>query len=209
MTFDPAIPLSTDSPSIFPAQSQTNFGRLQTLVGADHQFNLTAAANDGYHTLIHMIPQSPAGALAGFGRLYAKTVSGVVQLYYRDDAGVEYQLTPQASTETFKVAGSASIASGTAQTILSVAYNFTGSGMLLFNSSTTCVYGIWFSRSGASTFNNMTVLPATYATNAGSSPPVSIAGFPIIQFSGTDLQVKNVDSVTHTIDWSFWVNRVP
>jgi len=94
MTFNPSIPLNSDSPSIFPAQSQTNYTRLQTIVGADHQFNLTAAANDGYHNLIHMTLQAPTGALASTGRLYVKTVGGLVQLYYMDSAGTEYQVTP-------------------------------------------------------------------------------------------------------------------
>lgn len=94
MTYNPAIPLNSDSPSIFPAQSQANFTRLQTLVGADHQFNLTAAANDGYHNLIHMTQQSPSGALASTGRLYVKVVSGQVNLFYMDDAGTEYQISP-------------------------------------------------------------------------------------------------------------------
>ena len=93
-TYNPAIPLNSDSPSIFPAQSQGNFTRLETLVGADHQFNLTAAANDGYHNLIHMTQQSPSGALASTGRLYVKVVSGQVNLFYMDDAGTEYQISP-------------------------------------------------------------------------------------------------------------------
>lgn len=92
MTFNPSIPLNSDSPSIFPAQSQTNYTRLQTIIAADHQFNLTAAANDGYHNLIHMTLQAPTGALASTGRLYVKVASGKVFPFYMDNAGVEYQL---------------------------------------------------------------------------------------------------------------------
>lgn len=95
MTFNPAVPLNSDSPGIFPAQNQTNMTRLQTILSADHQFNLTAAANDGWHTLIHMIPQAPSGALSGIGRLYPKSVSGTVQLFYMDDTGAETQITPR------------------------------------------------------------------------------------------------------------------
>ena len=95
MTFDASIPLASDSPGIFPAQSQQNFQRLLALLGADHQFNLSAAATDGYHNLIHMTQQAPTGALSGIGRLYVKVVSGIVQLFYMDDAGTEYQVTPR------------------------------------------------------------------------------------------------------------------
>lgn len=94
MTFNPAIPLASDSPAIFPAQSQVNYSRLQTIVAADHQFNLTAAANDGYHNIIHMTQQSPSGALAATGRSYAKVSGGQVNQFYMDDAGTEYQITP-------------------------------------------------------------------------------------------------------------------
>ncbi len=61
MTYNALIPLNSDSPAVFPAQSQANFTRLQTLLGADHQFNLTAAADDGYHNVVHLTQQAPSG----------------------------------------------------------------------------------------------------------------------------------------------------
>lgn len=94
MSFNASVPLNSDSPSIFPAQNQTNMARLQTLLGADHQFNLAAAANDGYHNLIHMTQQAPAGALAATGRGYAKSSAGRIHQFYMDDTGAEYQITP-------------------------------------------------------------------------------------------------------------------
>ena len=94
MTFNPAIPANSDSPSIFPAQAQTNWGRLQALVTADHQFNLSVAANDGYHNLVHLAPQAPAGVLASTGRLYSKSSAGRIHAFYMDDTGAAYQVTP-------------------------------------------------------------------------------------------------------------------
>lgn len=108
MTFDPAIPLSTDSPALFPSQSQANFAQLKKIIEADHQFNETAAANDGYHNMLHMqIPNpAPTGALASLGRLYTKTVGTAVQLFYMDSLGVEYQITPDSSNSSIvKTAG--------------------------------------------------------------------------------------------------------
>lgn len=94
MTFNASVPLNSDSPSIFPSQNQTNMGRLQTLLGADHQFNLSAAADDGYHNLIHMTQQAPSGVLAATGRGYAKSSGGRIHQFYMDDQGTEYQITP-------------------------------------------------------------------------------------------------------------------
>lgn len=94
MTFSPSVPLNSDSPGVFPAQNQANMNRLQTLLGADHQFNLTAAANDGWHNLVHLTQQAPAGALAATGRLYVKSSASRIHAFYMDDTGAEYQMTP-------------------------------------------------------------------------------------------------------------------
>lgn len=124
MTFNPLVPLSTDSPGIFPAQNQTNMSRLQTLLGADHQFNLTATANDGYHNLIHMQPQAPTGALANIGRLYVKTgPDGQICLYYMNDAGTEYAVTP---TDIILTGTVNIVASNTFYTIAAIPANVFG-----------------------------------------------------------------------------------
>lgn len=94
MTFNPSVPLNSDSPSIFPTQNQTNMGRLQTIIGADHQFNLSASADDGYHNLVHLTQQAPSGVLAAVGRVYAKSSAGRIHEFYMDDTGAEYQITP-------------------------------------------------------------------------------------------------------------------
>ena len=94
MSFNAAVPLNADSPAIFPAQNQTNMARLQTLLGADHQFNLAAAGNDGYHNLVHLTQQAPSGVLAATGRAYAKSSAGRIHQFYMDDTGADYQITP-------------------------------------------------------------------------------------------------------------------
>lgn len=94
MTFNPSVPLNSASPAIFPGQNQVNMSRLQILLGGDHQFNLSASADDGYHNLIHMVPQAPSGALPGIGRGYGKSSSSRIHDFYMDDTGVEYQITP-------------------------------------------------------------------------------------------------------------------
>lgn len=99
MTFDPTVPASTDSPAIFPSQNQANMAVLQANIARDHQFNNTPNSfpptdNTGYHNLIHMTQQAPSGILAATGRLYVKSAASIIQLFYMDDTGNEYQLTP-------------------------------------------------------------------------------------------------------------------
>jgi len=98
MTFNPAVPLTSQSPSLFPAQNQTNMTRLKTIVAADHQFNDTAASNDGFHNVVHLTQQAPSGT-DSVGRLYVKQsgTGSKMHLFYMDDTAVtslNYQITP-------------------------------------------------------------------------------------------------------------------
>lgn len=195
MTFNPSVPLNSDSPATFPAQNQTNMSRLQTLLGADHQFNLSAAADDGYHNLIHMTPQAPTGALVGIGRLYVKSISGAIQLFYMDSTGREIQITPDDVLNPIKVSGSQSLGSGASTTVLNVAYDFTGFGTV-FVTSTAAQRTYNFMRSSSSTDIH------ELDTNTG---PVSR---PTLEFSGTTLTVTNQSSGTQTVVWSLMVNRL-
>ncbi len=64
MTFNPGIPVQTQSPGLFPAQMQADLGRLQTIIEADHVFNNTAASNDGIHKQVKMLNRTiPTGPL--------------------------------------------------------------------------------------------------------------------------------------------------
>lgn len=58
MSFDPIQPVPAQSPAVFPPANQTNMQRLQALFSADHQFNLSAAANDGWHKIIRWVSQA-------------------------------------------------------------------------------------------------------------------------------------------------------
>jgi hypothetical protein len=167
--------------------------RLQTLLGANHQFNLTAAADDGYHNLIVMTEQAPTGALAGYGRLYVRTNAGVVQLFYMDSTGREIQITPDDLLNPIKVNGSQSIGSGATVTIFSPSYDYTGFGTV-FIAGTNRQGTYNFMRSGAAIDTH------TIDTN-GSSPP-SLA------YTGTALRVTNNSGGTQTIVWSLMVNRL-
>jgi len=195
MTFNPAVPLNGDSPAIFPSQNQVNMARLQTIIGADHQFNLTAAADDGYHNVIHLTQQAPTGALAATGRLYCRSNGPNIQLFYMDDSGVENQITPFDFQNPSKVFGSTVLASGATVNIFNVAYAFTGFGTV-FVLGTTSQRTYNFLRTGVLTDLN------ELDNNSGA------VSRPTLQFSGTILQAKNNSGSSQTVLWSLMINRV-
>ena len=198
MAFNPTIPLATDSPGIFPAQNQTNMTRLQTLVGADHQFNLNAAANDGWHTLVHLIPQTPSGALAGTGRFYSKDVSGSIQAFYMDQAGVEYQLTPTSSLGPMKIASHAVI--NPAGTVLvfngAGSNNYAGFGTI-YRVSTTTSRTVSFFRSNA-----VSRVHELDSSGGSAAPFIAIVGGSL--FVGA----SNFAGASHDYYWSIMLNTI-
>jgi len=58
MTFDPGIPVKTQSPGLFPDQMHADLNRLKTMIETDHVFNNTAQANDGIHKQVRLINNS-------------------------------------------------------------------------------------------------------------------------------------------------------
>ena len=89
MTYNPNLPLASDKIRNFPADVTTNnWPRLQTIVSIDHQFNLAAATNDGYHKIVHYVTQAGAfgdgtpAPIPDVGQLYTKTVVNTRHLFY-------------------------------------------------------------------------------------------------------------------------------
>lgn len=89
MTWDPSIPDTNTSPGLLPTTAAANWGRLQDIVGANHQFNTTAASTDGYHEIVEWNNQAGSVgnntplATPGVGQLYTKTASGSEHLCYQ------------------------------------------------------------------------------------------------------------------------------
>ena len=175
MTFDPLIPLSSDSPSIFPAQSQGNFTRLQTIVGADHQFTLSAAANDGYHNLVHLTQQAPAGALASTGRLYAKSSASRIHQFYMDDTGAEYQMSPSMPIRAaVNFDGTGAVGAQTLRSqynVTSVTKTATGTYTVTFTTAmpnNSYIVQVTGMRSGAGDITQASVLGNSYNTSVAT-----------------------------------------
>jgi hypothetical protein len=197
MSFNASVPLNSDSPSIFPTQNQTNMGRLQTIIGADHQFNLSAAADDGYHNLVHLTQQAPAGATASVGRLYVKSASGAINLFYMDDAGLEYQITPVSIAPT-KVTGSVALAgSATSGTVYTIPDNSQGTIFVNYIVPSGNFYRYYLFYKSGSVFVDTYLLAASSNT---SRPNISI--------SGSNIRVVNGNSSARTVAYYIMVESV-
>ncbi len=99
MTFNAIVPLSTTSPGVFPAQNNTNFTRLKTIISGDHIFNDTQADNDGTHKQVTItfradptsLPTGTNGIM--FSKLDA-AVSNAAQVYWYNGTTIQ-QMTGQ------------------------------------------------------------------------------------------------------------------
>lgn len=103
-TFTPGTPPSNQVLAVTQPLLQGNLDFLQQSGNIDHVFTGTStpsptnppAASNGWHKIIHMIPQAlPVGAISG-GQLFANSANvtgGGVQLAYEDSLGKITQLT--------------------------------------------------------------------------------------------------------------------
>lgn len=93
-TWNPGAPNADQSPSLFPPQCTGNWSRLQTVVGSDHQFNTSDAANDGWHNIAHMQPITNSAVNNACGQLFADDATTNGNLTYIDKANNRYTITP-------------------------------------------------------------------------------------------------------------------
>lgn len=94
MSYNVGIPSVNASPALFPAQANTNFNRLLSIIQANHIFNLTSQSNDGIHKKMDMqnLNAIPV-ALVGDSILYTLSDGTNSQLHFYNAAG-DTQLTP-------------------------------------------------------------------------------------------------------------------
>ncbi|MFI0477779.1 MAG: hypothetical protein ACH349_01450 [Candidatus Rhabdochlamydia sp.] len=197
MTFNAAVPLNGDSPATFPAQNQTNMARLQTLLGADHQFNLSAAADDGYHNVVHLTQQAPSGALAATGRLYVKSAGGAICLFYMDDAGLEYQITPVSLAPT-KVTGSVALAgSAISGTVYTIPDNSQGTIFVNYIVPAGNFYNYYLFYKSGSVLVDTNILDSSSNSNR-----------PEISISGSNIRVVNGNTSASTVGYYIMVESI-
>lgn len=85
MTYNTTVPNAGQSPGLFPAQNNTNFSRLKTIIDADHNFLDTAADAQGAHNQVTFIDRAdPSSLLTGTDSIiYGKTASdGASELWF-------------------------------------------------------------------------------------------------------------------------------
>ncbi|MGD8327647.1 MAG: hypothetical protein PVF65_12090 [Sphingomonadales bacterium] len=119
MSYQAGIPLGTDNPSDSATDFRNNFGQIDTVVAVNHvQFN---DADAGKHKFLQMPDQSSAPTTASNeGALYTKAVTGVTQLFFREENnGTERQMTgafTAASSGELIIPGGLTLKWGTATT---------------------------------------------------------------------------------------------
>ena len=91
MTYNPAIPQSTDLISNSQPQILTNFGQLNTQYAADHD-GLTTVTQSGMHNQVTFLANQAAPSLtrngvAGVAGLYANTDGTNSQLFFQNASG--------------------------------------------------------------------------------------------------------------------------
>ncbi len=94
MTYQTNVPNAGQSPGLFPAQANDNFTRIKTIVGANHKFNDSAAADDGYHQNIKILPIGVPGNDGSVGQAFVNTSDATNQLFYKDGLNRVFQMTP-------------------------------------------------------------------------------------------------------------------
>jgi hypothetical protein len=76
MSYQPNIPTGSVPLNQDYLNIKGNFQQLDTVYTIDHVPYTDTSSELGYHTAIHLVPQSPPGSVAGFGQIFSETVGG-------------------------------------------------------------------------------------------------------------------------------------
>jgi len=207
MTFNPDIPVATQSPGVFPAQNQANMGRLKTIINSDHIFNNTAPGippnNDGTHRRVTLTNSSPIPT----GPVPTDT-NGIFYSFFDAnnksqlafwDGTIRQILTPYETLLPIKVVGSQSLLNNADISIFNVTYDWAGTVYSYISVSPNIVwqYAAIIRVGSTKTIKNI---------EQDEPGPLH---FPNLFFTGTDLRLRNTDgNGTQTCGWSIIVNRL-
>lgn len=198
MTFDPNVPNASQSPGLFPAQANTNFARIKTLINADHVFNDTASSTDGVHRQMQMVARAvPVSLAVGVNAICYTWIDSLGRAQLRFYNGVtDVQLTPPQELYPIRVAGATSLAAGASTTVYAdPGFRWAGTGWAMLQN--TIIY----------TFYNL----LRSGSNRGVSIDTSTTGpvRPTFSFVGNDLVITNNDLAGQAVEWSLIINRIP
>ena len=191
MTFQVIVPNAGQSPGLFPAQNNTNFQRLQTIINADHIFNATAAANDGTHRQVTLTNRiDPTNVPAGCNSmLYGKTaVDSVNELWFYDNVSAK-QLNWR------EIDGSVAIDNSSFATISAIPANCYGEVYLMSTTLTKLIVQLGVFQSNGTIVNGFS-MSEKFVSGSGASQILRL-GFNGDGESGLNLQVKSESSSTN------------
>jgi len=197
MSFSITVPNATQSPGLFPAQANENFLRLRDIINNDHLFTDSSATNQGIHRQVTTINLSadPVSLLFGNGILYSKLdASSLSQLFWYNGSTVE-PITPGRKLYANVLNGAAVMSGGSSLTIFAdPGYEYVATGYVYYTSANAFSFQNVL-RMGANTIQ-------TISKNTGN------IDFFTYQFSGNNLQVKNILPASLSISWSLTYNPV-
>ncbi len=168
MTFNITTPNASQSPGLFPAQNNTNFSRLQSIINADHLFLNTAGATQGVHKQVNLINLSavPTGLPVANSILYSLAdANGQAQLNFYN--GVQNnQLTPILTQFPIKVSGNVVVTKNNPALIFAnPGYSYTGTLFAAQQNTNNWIYDIVSAWNGFSAQNSVVFLKSI---NGGS-----------------------------------------
>lgn len=197
MSFDANVPNASQSPGLFPGQSNTNFTRLKNIINADHVFNDSAQATDGVHRQCTMIARASPGSLpAGTNSILYTWLDSGSKAQLRFYNGVTDQIiTPLDIEAPLRVVGTQSVSGSTTVTAYAdPGFTYAGTGWAI--ATGTSVFRFYsFIRSGTNDIHEI---------DSHSGTPAR----PSFSFSGNDLKITNNDSGTLSVTWSLIINRL-
>ncbi len=194
MTYNPSVPNAAQSPGLFPAQNNTNFTRLKTIINADHVFNDTAAADDGVHRQMTMVARTTPVALpAGTNAIAYTKIDGLGRAQLRYYNGVtDVAITPPVIMAAVNFNGTGAVGNQTIRSQLNVSsVNKTATGTYKINFTTALPDNNYIvqctgMRNASSDISNGQVSGnATYGNSVATT-------FVIVQFNGGTSTLQDV-----------------
>ncbi len=125
MTFSVIVPNATQSPSVFPAQNNTNFDRLKNIINADHNFVDTSDVAEGSHNQVTFIDRAvPVAVPVGTNSmLYSTSAVASTPLPNFFDGSLNHQIP-------IAISGSIALANGASSIVYTNANTFFATGFV-------------------------------------------------------------------------------
>lgn len=175
---DPSVPAGSEDPKLGDNRIRELARAVAELLGVDHYMGTDGGSGVGYNEdaagesnkVTLRVQGSKPTAAASKGYIYAKTVSGVVELFYEDQAGSEIQITANGILNSLNLTG-----------------NQTAAGVKTFSSQPSLPAGLTAAAALVSTLADgtspLSVVSGTKVTNLNAD---KVDGFDVTAPDGTE-----------------------